>query len=258
MRRGSTVVRCVLLMMCATLVASDAAAQDPISTARPRITENVFAIARGNFQIETGLSFSRLFEDVDAKRGPELLVRFGVLPRTELRAGYDHAWVSSEGDGENIGSFLVGGKIQLTNPGAEWGLALIPVAAWAEVESAAIDDGSADRTLSLALAVERPMNAGWSFGVVVKPVWLELAGETSNTILVSFAGSKQLDERSGAFAEWAAEFPEGDAESSQVLHGGVTYLMVTNAQFDIHAGLGLTDASPDWTIGFGLAYRAPK
>jgi Putative MetA-pathway of phenol degradation len=258
MRRVSTMLRRVLLLMCATLVARCAAAQDPISTARPRLTENVLAIDRGYFQIETGISYDRLFEDVDAKRGPELLVRFGVLPRTELRVGYDHAWVSSDGDGENIGTFQIGGKVQLTKPGAEWGLALIPAAAWAEVESAVIDNESADRIMSLTLAWARAMNAGWSIGGVVKPVWLERESETETAVLLSLAASRQLDERSSAFAEWAADFPEGDGEAAHVLHGGMTYLMSTNAQLDIHAGFGLTDAAPDWTIGFGLGYRAPK
>jgi hypothetical protein len=56
------------------------------------------------------------------------------------------------------------------------------------------------------------------------------------------------------FIEYAGEFPErgGDVH---LLHHGYTYGAGPNRQFDVHFGVGLSSAAPDFFIGAGFAFR---
>jgi hypothetical protein len=247
----------VLALGVALAVPPGVQAQNEIATDRPDFTETSLSIPRGKLQIETGFSLEREDVDLDAKNGPELLVRFGVLPRTELRIGYNHTWESFDGRGLNSGTFHTGAKFQFAPDDANWGASVIPTVAWSEVETS-IEESSADAVFGLIFTWARDVNDRWSMGGVLGPVWDEVDGEGEDSFIATAVASNALDVRLSTFLEWAAEFPSSGNEASHLLHHGYTYQLANYAQIDIHGGLGLTDAASDWFVGLGLAYRAPN
>jgi len=239
------------------LWASAALAQDDLATDRPDFTETSLSIARGKLQIETGATFDQA-AGVSGKRGPELLLRFGVLPRTEGRVGYNHSWESADGSGENSGLFHLGAKFQMAPDGADWGASVIPTFAWSAIETA-FDNPDADASFGLIFTWARDLNERWNVGGVIGPVWDGIDGQgEDDTVIATMVAGTSLDPRTGAFLEWAAEFPQTSGESAHTLHAGYTYLLVPNAQMDVHGGVGLTEAARDWFVGIGLVYRAPN
>ena len=63
---------------------------DELATDRPDFTETVFAIPRGRVQVEAGYTRDA-FGSVKVDHAPELLIRTGFLPYSELRLGWDRS-----------------------------------------------------------------------------------------------------------------------------------------------------------------------
>ena len=88
-------------------------------------------------------------------------------------------------------------------------------------------------------------NAGWA-----RP---DEAGERFDQALGSVAVGRALGERLGAFAElygFAPAGADGDDDAAY-FDGGLTLGFGLDAQLDVRAGVGLTDASADWLFGLG-------
>ncbi len=248
----SCAVSCAVLIV----VTPDARAQEALATDRPQFTETSLAIPRGKLQLETGALFDQA-DGISGRRGPELMVRFGLLPRTEARVGYNHSWESADGKGENSGLFHVGAKIQIAPEDAAWGASVIPTFEWDQIETT-IEDADADAAFGLIFTWAHNWNERWNLSGILGPVWGGIDGEGDDSVLATASAGARLDQRTGTFLEWAAQFPQSSGESAHTLHHGYTYLLTGNAQMDIHGGIGLTEAARDWFIGVGLAYRAPN
>ncbi len=98
---------CVLLAMPPSLAQSSVSPasgqQAPIVTDRPSESAGPTPVPRGAFQIETGYKFSRFLTDgkrSDTHELPDLLLRFGVVRRFEVRVtaiGYGFKNLDSDG-----------------------------------------------------------------------------------------------------------------------------------------------------------------
>ena len=73
----------VVAFGCASAAADDPA-QAPISTDRPAVTDSSVVVPAGSLQAENGFARS-VSHGQDTFDGPETLLRFGALPKTELR-----------------------------------------------------------------------------------------------------------------------------------------------------------------------------
>src|SRR5204863_10025423 len=64
-------------------------------------------------------------------------------------------------------------------------------------------------------------------------------------------------ERFGAYTEWFVFIPSGAVSvgTQHYADGGLTFLLNNNLQFDIRAGVGLSEASDDYFAGVGLVKR---
>ena len=77
--------------------------------------------------------------------------------------------------------------------------------------------------------------------------------EWSQAITINYALTKKV----GAYTEWFCLVPSG-ADTEQAQHytdAGFTYRPTHDTQFDIRAGIGLTDASDDYFLGTGFSIR---
>jgi len=231
-------------------------AEEELLTDRPDFTETSVVVAPGRLQIEGGFTYEE-GEGYVARTAPELLARIGVLPRAELRLGFDQAWVSPAGSFDDAATFYVGSKIQFGPAGASWGLAAIPAIVFTSVD-AGIDDVSGDTSFELILAWSRDLDERWSLGGIVGPVWSDLDGEGDDVVVATVALGTGLGDKIGAFLEWAAELPQDGAEGTHLAHHGYTYALGERAQLDVHGAVGLTDASPDWFLGVGFAFKGGR
>jgi hypothetical protein len=63
---------------------ASAAASTPIATDRPSVTDSSIVVPAGSIQAENGFLDNRT-QELRTLDGPETLVRFGLLSKTELR-----------------------------------------------------------------------------------------------------------------------------------------------------------------------------
>jgi hypothetical protein len=91
-------------------------------------------------------------------------------------------------------------------------------------------------------------------GGILGLAWPTEEGERNRTFFPTVAFGRNLLERWGTFTEWAAEFlPTGG--DVHLLHHGSTYALAKNRHFDVHFGVGLSHAAPDFLIGGGYSVR---
>jgi hypothetical protein len=238
----------------ATADAGSLHAEEELLTDRPDFTETSVVVAPKRIQLEGGFTY----EEGDGyvlRTAPELLARVGVLPRAELRLGYDAAFGSAGGTSLDAGSVYAGSKIQLGPFGAHWGLAAIPAFTFSGSD-VGIDDVSGDTAFELIFAWSRDLDDRWSLGGIAGPVWDEMDGEGEDVVVATVALGTSVNDRIGAFLEWAAEFASrSDGDDTHLAHHGYTLAMGPRAQLDLHGGVGLTDESPDWFLGAGFAVK---
>lgn len=243
----STVAMVLGLVACAQPVRAQA--DEPLATDRPDFTETVFAIPRGRVQIEAGLTREG-FGSVRADHAPELLIRTGFLPNLELRLGYDRAWVSGPDDPDEMSA---GMKVAF-GPGSEpWAFAVIGAGTWTNVRAGDLESDS-DLAIELLGVWSREISSRWAMGGIAGGVWDEVDDTGTDAAIGTVSLGLGLGERAGTFFEWAGELPRG-GEAAHIAHHGYTYRFHPNFQIDVHGAAGLTDAAPDWFIGFGLGWQ---
>ena len=240
---------------------------EPLVTDRPDFTEASVTVGRSVTQLEMGYVYVKdraPGESFEGHAYPDLLVRHGILADwLELRLAWTYL-----SDRETVGNvtttsdrssdLLVGAKIALTPQEAILPeMAIIPQM-FLPISSDPVLGGG-----------EVLPGVNWIYGWELCD-WLSTAGSSqmlralddttgdpygiyaqSWTVGVSFT------ERLGGYAEWFALIPDG-ADTNQTQHfmnGGFTYLLCDDVQFDIRAGLGLSDAADDFFAGTGVSIR---
>jgi hypothetical protein len=229
---------------------------DPLVTDRPDFTESASVPGRGRVQGEGGWTV----EGAGHARGHslgEVLVRIGLGDRFEARIE-PGSWVSVD-DGEEEVSGLddagLGVKVLLVrdSPPAVPAVALLVSSSLPTGEDAIGESGwQPEARLALGWALSElwslGANAGWG-----RP---QEGGERFDQALGSVALGRSLGERLAAFAELYGFAPaEPGGEDAVHADGGLTLALGPDAQLDVRAGVGLTDAAADWLFGLGLARR---
>jgi hypothetical protein len=232
---------------------SQEAGEEPeLLTDRPDFTETSVVVPLRSLQVESGFTYSDDPDGTHTWSGPELLLRYGIGPRTELRLGLPD-YIRVRG-GTRVGAFgdtYLGFKQQLARPGARMAWALIPAVTLPTGGSRVTSD-RVDPEIVLTWA--RDLSETWSVGGIVGYARPTEDGERNPVVFPTVSFGRSLSDRWGTFFEWAAEFPErgGDVH---LFHHGYTYALRSNVQLDVHLGFGLSDAAPDFFIGAGFAFR---
>jgi len=223
------------------------AAAQAIDTNRPGFTASPNVVAPGQWQVETGIAYSRPDSDSHTTSLPEAEIRFGVADQVEVFANY-LSWAKSSSGGNDTSGLVdmsIGTKVDISDAGARTQMAFgfqlsVPTGA---------DSYSSDR---------------WDPSVAF--VWLHDADLTiAGTVIISnYENGFQLDnglklpfslsETSSAFVEWEANLPEGGG-STHWLNGGYQLLIDNDMQLDFNAGLGLNDRAGGYRLGIGFSIR---
>jgi hypothetical protein len=250
-------MRITLIVTIAIAIGAGATnAQEPdLVTDRPDFTESAVTVPRSSVQFEGGTTWERVGTD-DWFSGPELLVRWGLTNRLELRlvppnlvaVDTDRRGAKTSG----LGDGAIGAKVALGGePTAGWDLAMIATASLPTGEDGFTSDAVDP---AIIVAAGRDVAPGWSLGTQVQAEWPTVGDEREPAWGATLVVGRSLGERAGAFLEMAVMVPnEGD--ESTVLHHGYTLLVSSRFQLDAHVGVGLSDAAPDVFAGAGFALR---
>ena len=234
---------CILALASTSLYAADG----PIDTNRPGFSFTPGIVAKGQLQVETGVTYTDFGGGSDSVALPAADIRFGLGKRIE-------AFVSSlSWERVDDGRAKTSG---VTDPDAGIKLGI----------------GDESDALQMALLMKVSMPIGDSalssdrWDPTAGLIWASGGGiPLAGTVTVSsFDSGWQLDnglklpfslgEDRSAFVEWEANLPE-DGGSSHWLNAGFQWLPGDRVQLDLNAGLGLNDRAGDYRVGAGFSVR---
>ena len=245
-----------VLTLSAAMPATARPQDSELVTDRPDFTESASVPGGGRVQLEGGWTVEESGEARAHALG-EILVRIGLGDRFEARIA-PGSWVSADDGGADVSGLDdagVGFKVLLLDEMAP----AVPAAALLVSTSVPTGDdeiGSSSWQPEARLAMGWTLSEAWSLGANAGWGRPDAGGERFDQALGSVALGRSLGERLGAFLElygFAPVEPEGD--DAAVVDGGLTLALGPNAQLDVRAGAGLTDAAPDWLFGLGFAHR---
>lgn len=241
--------------------------EEPLKSDRPDYTEASTTVGKGVIQFEGGYTYthySSAGNSLVSHSYPQSLFRVGLFADWfELRVGQNFAGVRSKDD-LNSSSFgaedtYFGVKMALTEQKK-----ILPETA--VIIQSTIPTGNQDFTADKPLPginflfgwdiIKDKLSFGGSFQAnkVVNDSRNSYV-ELSQSLTVGYT----LNEKLGAFTEWYAIYPSGDNSSTNnpqhYFDGGFTYRLTNNIQFDINAGIGLSNQADDYFIGSGIVLR---
>jgi hypothetical protein len=235
---------------------------DEIETDRDSFTPSTKTVRAGRGMVEASYSFLDNRAGPETHSFPELLFRYGLYERTELRIGWNY-------EIGGVNSILTGNPIGEPPIESEEGARLLygikrllsEQEGW-RPESSIILQGSTPThgESDLTFFNVTPV-AGW-----------RLPNEMTWDFATRFATSGERDdrfqkwspstvikipvgERAKAHVEYFGVFTDGRAEETvqHFISPGVHYLLNQDLEIGWRAGWGLNDQSPDFFINFGIA-----
>ena len=236
-----------LLVVITAFVLPERLIAQSIDTNRPGFSYSPNVVQTGQWQLETGISYTRTDSDNYTTSLPLAELRTGVSRRAEVFLA-SMSWSASESGGgktKGLGDMALGTKINISEAEARTQMALlfqlsVPTGG-SEFSSDRWDPSAAFIwTHSGALAL-----AG-----TVKLSKFSSGFQLDNGLKLPFSWG---DGHSG-FVEWEANLPEGGG-SIHWLNGGYQWLIDDDMQFDLNAGLGLNDRTADYRVGVGFSIR---
>lgn len=233
------------------LAAAPPARGDGIEPDRPGFTPASTVVSPGAILLEGGLAY-RSARVLGAYNLPELLVRYGLLPRVELRLGVpDYVRVDDSGNTDHrLGTTSLGVKLQGGPSGSRNGVALLP-AVTLPVDPDDERRPAGEIMLAWALGLPESETVSGDIGYA----WLSAADRGPDVLRITLAVSRPVDGQVGTFVEWAAELPRGGGAGTQYFHHGYTWPLADRVRMDFHGAFGLTRDAPDFLLGAGISFQ---
>lgn len=244
---------------------------EPIETDRHDFTQSPRVVGRGVRQFEYGILYTNRQEGSEVENSyatPELLFRYGLNDRLELRTRFNYAWkqISDDDDFDGGEDLRLSIKYQVSDH-CGWR----PDSAL-ELRSSAPTGGESMTTGRWQFGVDYIY--GWELGEYF--TFAGSSGANGNALgdvafidpdadpedgfvawTQSFALGARLTERTTGYFEWFGIFTDGREEEASLsfLNFGVDYLINKNLVIDARIGWGLTPESDDVFAGLGGGFR---
>jgi hypothetical protein len=249
-RRG-LMFACILGLVACGRAACDDGPQSPIATDRPSVTDSSVVVPIGSVQVENGFT-DTANQGENTLDGPETLLRFGLLSKTELRLTVPDYFgaVTGSGASSGFGDMAIGMKQQL-GPAKGFDVSLVLTLS---VPTGARAISSHDYDPSLQVPWSRAVSAHWTIAGMLSMYWPTQEYHRNLTGETTFLIDRQLTNRGDVFAEYAGDFPERGG-TRNLAHFGTTWKLTPRQQIDFHVGVGLSSAAVDHFIGFGYSFR---
>lgn len=238
----------VLLFVLGTGV-SMAQDSDPIVTDRPTQSAAADVMLKGKFLLEYGLLKETQTKEVFNYTYANFHLRYGVIDGVEIRITQNYLGFKdkiSDLSETGLSPLTIGTKIHL----AEENGALPQISVIGQVTLANGDNdfkpsqAVPELRLNFANTLSDKFSLGYNLGMNFP--------EDNTTSFYSVVLGYALADGLTLFAEPYGGFSDGDADHR--FNTGLIYLANNNLQFDVSAGWGLSDISPDSFIGFGAAF----
>ncbi|HEY9045996.1 MAG TPA: transporter [Ohtaekwangia sp.] len=251
-----------LLLFLAALWANAQTEKPELVTDRPDQTEAPVLVPKGALQVETGFIYEHDKEsnvDLTNFTYNTTLIKYGVNDHLELR--FINEYLGSRvrvgekpmTSTQGFSPLAVGVKLKIADAKGFW-----PQAAF--IGHINLRSGSkeyepnytaADFRFTLSHELSDRFELSYNLGA-------EWNGETPEAaFLYTLALGYDISDRVGAFVEGYSFFPEGEQADNRV-DAGITVLITDVVQWDLSAGLGLSDNSPDSFISTGASFRLFK
>ncbi|MDX1531653.1 MAG: transporter [Rhodothermales bacterium] len=253
-------MRVLLLLIplaCCALPARSVSGQGaPIATSRPSFSTGSGTVAPGTVQVEGGYTYS----DGNGARQHvlgELFLRYGLGPGLEARLSAG-SYVWSDRRGRTRSGFsdpAVGVKVRLVEPAPSPGLsrpgAALSLGTTLPLGEEPIGDSRAQPSARLSL--------DWSLsertGLAVNARYAFLnSEENADEFAASALLGRSLWGTGSLYVEGYGLFRPGLLDEGYA-EAGFLYRLSSDAQLDARLGAGLTDASADFYVGVGAAWR---
>ncbi|NLE39892.1 MAG: transporter [Pirellulaceae bacterium] len=239
---------------------------DPLNADRPDFTESPTTMGLRRLQLEAGWTYLHdTFEGVktDVHVLPELLLRFGLTERIELRL----AWPGYESHKETDANLIetasyeggtdpwFGCKLQVSKQQVWLPESAMIVSVSAPVGARVWTSDHVDTVVNYIYAWD--LTDRLSVAASTGAWWTEQDGDAMSVIHQSAVVGFALTERLGTYCEWFGLFYHGSQTErpEHYVNGGFTFLVTENLQFDWRLGVGLTEASEDLFTGVGFVIR---
>jgi hypothetical protein len=225
------------------------AADPPITTDRPAVTDSSVVVPLGSLQAENGFA-ETMSQGQRTFDVPETLLRFGVASKTELRLTAPD-YFGQVGMSSGFGDLVIGMKQQLGSTPGGFDVSLV-LSLSLPTGASAISSHGYDPFVQLPWS--RALSSNWTAAGMLSVYWPTGQGRRNVTGETTFLTDRQLTKTWDAFVEYAGDFPQRGGPR-HLVHFGTAYKPTPHQQLDLHVGVGLSSAAVDHFIGVGYSFR---
>jgi hypothetical protein len=246
---------------------SDEATEEPLDSDRPDFTECSSTVGYQRFQIESGYTFTHAIAgdpNHDAHDLPELLLRYGIAERLELRVAWDQGMVFDR-DVDRDSSRVIteagssdmefGFKYAISKQDRWRPRSAVIVSVSAPVGAPSQSSRQVDPLVNYLYSWE--FNKKLSLNCSTGSLWSAESGDRFPRFFQSASVEYELTEKLHVYNEWFAFFRRDSSDNRPQHYDdvGLTYLVTPNFQLDWRAGFGLNGAADGFFTGCGFAIR---
>ncbi len=223
-----------------------------IQTDRPDQTECPFIVPVGFFQMENGFVYEKDNNKTNQIAAPSSLLKFGISKNFELRLILEQTFDGSENKySSEFSPILVGFKCKLFEEKRA-----VPLTSFiAHLSIPELKSSKFNLNLvapEFRFTMQHTLNRKQTLSYNIGAEW----NSESNyfTYIYTLATGRSISEKFSTYVEFYG-FLSQFQKSDHRFDGGIIYLINPNHQLDISAGVGLSELSIDYFIGFGYSFK---
>jgi hypothetical protein len=244
--------------------ASDA--PPPFTTDRPSQSDASTLVPPGYLQIEAGYTYSEddtLGPTTETHGLPNLILRYGLLDRLEIRLGWDgYQWIQTNpnptADGAGDGQVSVKGYLWKESGWIPETTLLVGTTL--PFGKNGISSDRSDPFFRFLMTHSLP--DGFSFSSNLGITWKTFAPTAGSrdtaadfiyTALLGYAFNPALD----GYVEFFGSLPLEEQEDRHGFDAGIAWRLFPTFQVDLFGGVGLNDSAVDAFVSAGVSFRFP-
>jgi len=225
----------------------DRAAGQTIETNRPGFSSTPSVVGIGQWQLETGISYTRSRDDTRTTSVPMAEIRIGVVDQLEVFVS-SLSWSETKSFGDETSGLVdmaLGAKVSVSKAETNNQMAFL-----FQLSAPTGDDSFSSDRWAPTIAFIWSHDGDFPIAGTARLSKFRSGYQLDNGLKVPFSWG----DAHSVFVEWEANLPEGGG-STHWLNGGYLWLIDDHMQLDFSAGMGLNDRAGDYRLGAGFSIR---